>query len=190
MSKSPSSSLFLKTFLETNRRLYAEDPGVMKMLDGVTEDNIVFSKLKTKTCEEGLTIVECDLKSNGKVVGIKQSWTPGDYSSDLAFVITDQPISTEDLLLINSVGLFEVVDNVSNHSGLVLIAPLKETQEQTDFCAARLIDGFCKYDLVDDDISIEEDIIVVSDPTVMGRIGLRVVTMEVKEIPPAELGEL
>lgn len=190
MSKSPSSALFINEFVSVNKESYKDNPETIDMLNKVTVENTVFKNLKKFINDDKVCIVEADLKSNGVIVGIKQSWTPAEYQSEIAFTVNQEPLLPEELEEVTSVGMYEVLDGTGDVPGMAVICPTLETEQLTVGNALRLINGYCNYDLTKDSYQVKDRVVLLTDPTIVGRILIVDNDITLSELASVNIGDL
>jgi len=176
----PNDQLFLDRFIAFNKRRYVDEPAFVSKLNSLTLDTIQFSNFRKVEIEPGVVAHLVDVDSAGILTGDGQQYLPADYvKNGPAELEEPDPVAMDALERKGVQGIFFLGVSPEDTVGAVLVYNGKKTPENIK----AIVMEKCYFELTDADITIDEDLTLVTiDSRTIGGV-LQVVEGLYDDIP-------
>lgn len=176
----PNDQLFLNRFVSFNKNRYQSEPDFVAKLDTLTLETIQFSNFRKVEVEPGVAAHLVDVEAAGVLTGDGQQYLPADYTKNGPAALEEEdPVAMDELEIKGVQGIFFLGVSAEETVGAVLVYNGKKTLENIK----TLVKEKCYFDLTDEDITVSEDLTLVTiDSRTIGGI-LQVVEGLYDDIP-------
>lgn len=176
----PNDQLFLDRFIAFNKGRYIDEPAFVSKLDTLTLETIEFSNFRKVEVEPGVIAHLVDVNSTGVLTGVDQQYLPADYTKNgPASLEEPDPVAMDELERKGVQGIFFLGLSPEDTVGAVLVYNGNKTLENIK----AIVKEKCLFELTDADITIDEDLTLVTiDSRTIGGV-LQVVEGLYDDIP-------
>lgn len=165
---SPNEQLFLDRFIAYNQDRYKDEQNFVNALAALTLGQVTFSNFR-KTDTAGVITYLVDVDSPRLFTGVDQKYQPADYvANGPANLIEPTPLALADLKTKAVQGIYLLSGEGDSVSGAVLVRNGSKTAE----VVLQIIKDSCKFELADEEISIDQLVAtaVIDSHTVVGTL--------------------
>ena len=155
----PNDQLFLDRFIAFNKGRYADEPSFVAKLNSLTLDTIEFSNFRKMEVQPGVIAHLVDVDSAGILTGDAQQYLPADYvENGPAELEEPDPVAMDALERKGVQGIFFLGVSPEDTVGAVLVYNGKKSLENIK----AIVKEKCYFDLTDADITVSEDLTLVT----------------------------
>lgn len=186
--KIPNLQLFLDRFISYNKDRYKNNVRVMALLNRLKLEDITFSNTRTDS-SSGEVVRTVDMAIPKVMVAKDQSWIPADYDHPLVSqAASTTVVPEEDLEHLDIPGLYFYQDGSVTKP--VIVYPLGSGDALDSIRA--VVKSSCLYDLLDTQISINNDetVVTVDSPTVYHAMKAVLMVKDPVVIPETDYGDV
>jgi len=165
---SPNEQLFLDRFIAYNQDRYKDEPTFVNALTALTLGQVTFSNFR-KADNAGVITYLVDVDSPALFTGVDQKYQPADYTANgPANLIEPTPLALADLQAKTVQGIYLLSGEGDSVSGAVLVSKGSKNAETV----LQIIKTSCKYVLVDEEITIDQQVTLatIDSHTVVGTL--------------------
>lgn len=165
---SPNEQLFLDRFIAYNQDRYKDEPTFVNALTALTLGQVTFSNFR-KADNAGIITYLVDVDSPSLFTGVDQKYQPADYTANgPANLIEPTPLALADLQAKTVQGIYLLSGEGDSVSGAVLVSNGSKNTETV----LQIIKNSCKYVLVDEEITIDQQVTLatIDSHTVVGTL--------------------
>lgn len=165
----PNDQLFLDRFIDYNKERYVDEADFVQSLSALSLNSITFQNRRAEVAQDGTPFFLVDMSSPKLFIAHDQQYTPGDYIIGNASSLVDEdPLVLADLQARFVPGIYKLQLNADTIDGAVLVKAGEKTQANI----FKLVKDSCLYVLDDSNLSINQDltIVTVSSNTVIGTL--------------------
>lgn len=164
-----NDQLFLDRFIEYNKERYSDEPSFVSQLNELTLANVQFSNYrKAVNGDSGAISYLVDMISPGLFIAYDQGYNPADYMGQYISVkVEDTPLTLAELKDSEVEGLYFLQENEEDTPvGVLLLEPINLNLEGI----RELVKSSCEYELLDEEITFNEDesIVSIDSRTIIG----------------------
>lgn len=191
--KIPNMQLFLDRFISVNRVRYRQQPSVLAILNTLTLQNVIFSKVRSSNDAFGELVRTVDMYVPKVMKAMDQSWLPAYYTTPrITNMVTTDVQDENDLITLEVPGFYFYKDRYSKVQGCVVVPAQINPGDISDY-VKDMVKNANAYQINDDQISVASNFseVIVDTPAIYQRLKLVLSLRDFSfNIPDTDYGDL